>query len=234
MAKLTCHELTLEVRYRELDPYLWVQYDLLFLWKGEPMVEDALLKRSPAGWAGRGKGVLQANEFDGDSLLPALKEVIETNVAGRWEPTEPDVLFAFYPDQVFPFLPSKGRTGWEAPHIKKQRLARERAKKAAGGRLPDDPFTIIAFADAYQWKESDAYAGNGLALVMTARRKDVERFYRQLAREYQAFVRRERLHERLAEREAAYDEAEKAMAGKPAKTAAPRKKRKPARKKPGA
>ena len=208
MAKLTCHELTLEVRYREFDDCCWVQYDVLFLWKDKPMVDDPILKRSPSGWSQRGKGVLRANEYDGDSLLPVLKRALEENEADYWEPTEPDVILAFYPDQVFPFLPSKWKTVHEAPRMKKERLARERAKKAAGGRLPDDPFTVIAFADAYQWKESHAYAGNGLALVMTARRASVERFYKQLAKEYKAFERKECLQERLREREEAYREAD--------------------------
>lgn len=240
MAKLTYHDLTLEISFREFDDCHWVQYDVRFLWKGEPMVNDKILKRSPSGWAKRGKSVLQASEFDGDSLLQVLKHVLEANEPKQWEPSEPDMLIAFYPEKVFPFLPTKWQSAYEAPHIKKERLARERAKKAAGGRLPDDPITIIAMADAYQWKECGAYYGSGLALVMTPRRKEVERFYKQLTKEYKAFERRERIHEQLAAREAEYERAEAAYAAADAKTekapkpAAIRKKRKPTRKNPPA
>lgn len=212
MARLNDHDLTLEITFREFDDCHWVQYDVRFLWKGEPMVDDKILKRSPSGWAKRGKSVLLANEYDRDSLLPVLKHVLEANEPKQWEPTEPDMLIAFYPEKVFPFLPTIWTQLNESPGLKKERLARERARKAAGGKLPDDPITIIAMADAYQWKECDAYYGSGLALVMTPRRKEVERFYKQLAKEYKAFERRERIHERLVEREAAYDAAEAAYA----------------------
>ena len=201
MAKLTSDRLTLEVRFREFDDCCWVQYDVLFLWDGLPMVDDTLLKRSPSAWADRGTGTFRANESDGDGLLPVLKRILDEDRADYWEPIEPDVILAFYPEQYFPFLPSHYTVAYEADHIKEARLERNRAKAAAGGRLADDPITIIAFADAYQWREAPAYSGNGLALVLRTQRGDLQRFHDQLAEEYEAFRRKWRIEERLRERE---------------------------------
>jgi len=200
MAKLSYDLLTLEIRFREFDDCFWVQYDVLFLWDGEPMVNDALLKRSPVAWADRGKATFRANESDGDSLLPVLKRVLDENRAEYWEPIEPDVILAFYPEQYFPFLPSHWEVSYEREDIKSAREERQQAKAAAGGRLPDDAITVIAFADAYQWRNCTAYMSNGLALVLCVRRNDIQRFHDELAQEYEIFRREWRIEERLRER----------------------------------
>ena len=201
MAKLTCYQLTLEVRFREFDENCWLQYEMSFLWEGQPIVDDGLLKRSPAGWANRTYGTFKANEFDCDSLLPLLKRVLDENLEDYWEPAEPDVVLAFYPEREFPFLPSHSTSIFEADHIIRERAEREAAKRAAGGRLPDDLMTVVAFVDGYNWQNCCAYPGSGLALVLRSCRGDVQQFHDELSQEYEAFRHEWRIDERLRDRD---------------------------------
>jgi hypothetical protein len=173
----------------------WVQYEVLFLWKGKPIVNNALLKRRGKYWRARSKGAFKANEYRHDTLIPTLERVLETNKPEYWEPIEPDTVMAFYPDTYFPFMKSHYRVVWEKEAIKRARERRKQAKAKAGGKLPDDPITVIACVDAYNLDDADAYYGEGIAQIMCPTRKELEAFCKQLKREYAVFKRRYKVDE---------------------------------------
>lgn len=213
MATLRDDNLSFDFRFAELDECLWVQYEFYFRWKNEPVFRDELLKRSPAGWADRPPGALLANEFDGDSFLPKLKKAIMGTEPVCWQPTEPDVTIAFFPGMQFPFIPGwRNPAGWDEG-TPAAREGRQRRKAARKGLLPDDRFTMIVFVDSYNWPGS-SYSNTGFALHMTPTRKELATFYYALKNEYDEFVVRENLEERIRERnQSLMDELEDEEAG---------------------
>ena len=76
MATLNAYNLGLEIRFIELDSNNWVQYEIRFLYKDEPMVVDSQLKRSPEHWAKRSPGAFKANQYGQDGFLPTLWRLI--------------------------------------------------------------------------------------------------------------------------------------------------------------
>lgn len=208
MAILKNWDLSFEFIFRELDECLWVQYEIYFRWQGESIVRDDLLKRSPSGWAGRAEGSFRANEYDGDSFLPVLERVLETNQAEYWKPTEPDVIIGLYPDRYFPLIPSKNKIVYEAECVKGERIKREERKKENNGRLPDDTITMIVMIDSYNWQGCGAYEGQGPALILAPSRETMESFRDELQAEWKAFKRDQRLEERLKERDDSYGQDE--------------------------
>ncbi len=199
MATLRQDNLSFDFRFKELDECLWVQYEFYFRCNNEPVFRDDLLKRSPAGWADRSPGALLANEFDGDSFLPVLKQAIMGTEPVCWQLTEPDVTIAFYPDLQFPFIP-----GWRNPAgvdegTPAAREGRQRRKAARKGLLPDDRITMVVFVDGYNWP-GVCYSNNGFSLHMTSSRKELAEFYYALKSEYEDFVIREDLEERIRDR----------------------------------
>lgn len=202
MATLRDNGLSFEFVFKEVDDSLWVKYELFFRWENQYVFRDDLLKRSPLGWAGRSEGALCANEYDGDSFLPVLEEAIDAIAPICWEPTEPDMMIAFYPDQYFPFIPDRRKEIYAAEHILKKRDERRKRKEANNGRLPDDVVTMVVYTDAYNFKDCSPYYGTGFAMVLSPTRVDLAIFLESLKREYDDFVIRERLAERIAERDA--------------------------------
>lgn len=200
MAVLRDSGLSFEFVFKTVDECLWLKYEMFFRWDDQYVFRNDLLKRRPAGWADRSEGALMANEFDGDSFLPVLERTLTAKEPLWWEPTEPDVLIAFYPDQRFPMIPDTRPVGY-ADRILRQMEERRSRKEACGGILPDDPVTMIVYVDAYNFRGCSPYYGSGFAMVMTPSREQLGEFHRALKREYDAFVVRERLHERLAERD---------------------------------
>lgn len=130
-----------------------------------------------------------------------MQKALETDEPDYWEPTEPDVVIAFYPEVPFSMLPSRARSIYEAEHIKHERETRELRKQANGGKLPDDTITMIAMVDAYNWRGCSAYSGQGYALVMSPTRASLERFRDQLSAEWESLKMDQRLDARLQERE---------------------------------
>lgn len=185
MAKLTYKSLSLEIKYVGFKAGD-VQYEIAFLWEGESMINDALLKRNTSYWSSRSKGAFLANEFEKDSLIETIEKVLESNESDYWEPCDPDVTIAIYPEMFFPFLKSHYEIAWMSEKAKRAREEYER-EKMEKGRLPDDPFTVIAFVDAYNFRNSTAYCGSGIALNMIVERKDVETFCSDLKKEYAEF-----------------------------------------------
>lgn len=197
MAKLASGKLSFEIQYAGLD-YEWVQYHLYLRWEDENIVRDELLKRQGAYWASRPEGAFLANEYRGDGVLPFLKKVLDEDEAEYWEPVEPDVIIAIYPESYFPFLKPHWNLRWESPERKAEREARQTLNKDKE-KLPDDSFTVIVFVDAYNFKEASAYYGQGFSLHLIVSREDLEQFARDLESEYMEFKERVNMDEALAE-----------------------------------
>ena len=185
MAVLTIDHLSLEIAYPDFE-YGWVYYDIWLRWRGEPVINDAILKRRNEHWAKRGVGAIKACESGGCGILPLLRESLETNTSGYWEGTDPDVLFAVYMNDGFPFLPSKRIVIYESPEMKAMREERS-ARRAKYGPLPDDYVELILFVDAYTFEGADAYYDNGVCFRMSPQRAQLTKFYEDLRAEYVAF-----------------------------------------------
>ncbi len=188
MAKLQSGDLSFDFRYSGFEDG-WVQYQFYFRWKGESLARNDLLKRWGEYWGSRREGAFLANEYKGDGLIPLLRKVLDDDKADYWEPMEPDIVIAIYPKGYFPFLPSRHKLIYERPDHKAKREAWEALKKEKG-TLPDDSYTLIVFVDAYNFKEADAYYGQGLSLHMIVNRNELEEFAKNLEDEYREFKRR--------------------------------------------
>ena len=198
MAILRDDQLSLEFVFKEVDDCLWLQYELYFRWDDHDVFHDELLKRSPIGWAGRTKNALMANEHQEDSFLPILEKAVDALEPLCWEPSEPDIKIAFYPEQSFPFIPNRYKEIYVSDYCLRQREERRLRKARNNGRLPDDVITMIVFADSYNFKDCGVYCGSGFGMFLSPTRAQLSTFYTELKCEYDAFVAKENLAERLA------------------------------------
>lgn len=185
MAILHDGDLSLEIKYREFE-FGWVYYDIWPRWRGEPILNDAILKRVNEHWAKRGVGAIKAYEHQECGILPLLRRVLDGNKADYWEATDPDILLAVYPDDAFPFLPSKWNVVYVAPEVQAARLARA-TERAKHGPLPDDYIELMLFVDVYNFEGATAYSGSGLCFKMITKRVVLQQFHDDLRREYLAF-----------------------------------------------
>lgn len=190
MARLSRGNLTLEIRFVEYEQR-WVQYEILFLYRDEPLIPDAFLKRINEHWNKRSRGAFKANEYKQDSLIPVLERAIQTDQPQQWTPLEPDVVVKILRDNYSDTQFDTGRSEIQILEISPELV--ERAKEAAmvrglfGGRLPDDVFELTVFIDLYNFGEERGYQGIGPALVITASRRDLETFVTELKAEYAEF-----------------------------------------------
>lgn len=194
MALLHDGDLSLEIRYREFE-HGCVYYDIWLRWRGEPVINDAILKRANDHWAKRGVGAIKADEHRECGILPLLHRVLESTEADYWEPTEPDILLALYPSDGFPFMPSKWRVAYETPDVKATREAWER-ERSERGPLPTDYIELMLFIDMYNFEGARGYTGSGLCFRLTQTRAVMLVFYEELKREYLAFCEEWKVHEK--------------------------------------
>lgn len=104
MAKIRSGNLTLDIKFKRFEDE-WIAYEISFLWKDEIIVNDKILKKN-RWWDKRIHGTILANDYEKDFLIEILKKVLSTNNPEYWEPIEPDVKIAIYPEEYFPFLKS--------------------------------------------------------------------------------------------------------------------------------
>lgn len=168
MAILRADELNFDFQYVNFSSSGWVEYRFFFKWKDENIVNNSVLKQR----AEYPEGAFFANEGDADSLLPLIKKVLEEDKADYWEAMDPDIVVAIYPGSSFPFLPFSREVEDE----------KEKSEKKT-----DDLFNFIVFVDAYNFKDADAYHGQGIALHMLVTRSELEEFCQNLEAEYQEF-----------------------------------------------
>lgn len=188
MAKLQSGDLSFDFRYVGFDDG-WVQYDFCLRWKDQNLLRMDHHRPRSKFWGKRTEGAFFANEYEGDGLLPLLRKVLDEDRADYWEPVEPDVVIAIYPEDRFPFLPSHYQPEYESPNYKAKREAREQLKKEKG-KLPDDSYTFIVFVDAHNFEDAAYYYGQGLSLHMIVSRIQLQGFAEDLEREYQEFKQR--------------------------------------------
>lgn len=196
MAKLSSDSLVFEYKYKGFHLPAWIEYEFFFWWDGESIVNDVILKRWSDYWGNRSKSALLANDYGGDGFIDVLERVLDTNKPDYWQPMEPDVLFAIYPEMYFPFLPSERRVIWESDKFKQEREARQRLKELHG-KLPDDLITLIFFVDTYNFRNCGAYSGDGISLHMVVKRDALEWFRLELKKEYAEFKARFNVDEEI-------------------------------------
>jgi hypothetical protein len=187
MARLTSDDLTLEITYREACEdslgHQTARYEVRFLWRGEPIIRDAVLKRVNSWWSSEKPGAFIASDFDAHLLLSTIEEALTTGEPRYHEPVDPDIVLAIYPDDFFPFLDAKWKIVWQSDEEKARTEERERRKREEGA-LPDDLFQVILAVDTYNLRGEHAYSGSGPALHMLVRRHELERFLADLRAEY--------------------------------------------------
>ena len=191
MATLRVNDLSLEIAYRDFE-HGWVHYDIWLRWRGEPIINDAILKREGDYWAKRGKGAIKACEHYHCGVLPLLRRVLETNESRYWEPLEPDILLAVYPKAHFPFLSPEWEFIDEPSEAKAAREARIK-ERLARKPSPDDLIDVMSFVDAYNFEGASSYQGSGLCFRLMPTRACLEQFYQDLRAEYLVFRERHRV-----------------------------------------
>lgn len=171
MAYLRSLNWALEIRYfpHPHDVHS-LRYEVFFRYKGEPIIQNELLKFSPKIWEDRTPGAFLAHENDGCSLVPTLAAVLKSNQPAIWRPSDPDMTIAFYPGQVFPYLELEPEASMEKILSK------------------DAPFTVITVIDGYNFGNEFAHHGFGPALVMIVKRPVLQEFFDALRAELDAFI----------------------------------------------
>jgi len=170
MAKLKSGHLTLGIKFNRLEEE-WVAYEFSFLWKDNPIINDDIFKTG-RWWDKRRHGTFLANDYEKDYLIETIKNVLSTNKSDYWEPIEPDVKVAIYPDNYFPFLKEKF-VSVDDTDINKEEW-----------------FTVMVFMDTYNFKDCISYSSEGVSLSLIVGRKDLEEFVTTLETEYNNFVKK--------------------------------------------
>lgn len=207
MARLVAGKQFLELRIRpdRTKHPVWFWYDLVFGFQdGGQRPLDFLYPEGCGGWPKRTwtfpgpdgsrphekpvpAGVMPGMRVDdiaSDELTPALEQALAKNEPAVWTTADDDVVVAIYPDAWFPFLPPPDRSS-EPEQSRQWRMDEARRKSEAGGKLPDDPMTVIAMAgqSAFAGDGDDLRRDSGVAIVLVVTRAEVERFYEELKRE---------------------------------------------------
>lgn len=190
MAILQSGNLGLEIRFVELDSENWVQYEILFLYKGEPMVQDHQLKRVNEHWQKRSPGAFKANQYGHDGFIPTIRAALDSDQPQSFTPIDPDITLAIYPLRGFPFIASGWELIYQSEEAEQEEQDQALIREVAGGRLPSDPFTIIFKVDMYNYGETMMYHGEGPALILLVRRHELREFCDELEQEYAAFCQR--------------------------------------------
>lgn len=175
MAKLESNNLSLDVKFISIEGE-WVNYEFKFYWKNEIIVNDNILKKSTEYWRKRSFGAFLANDYEEDNLIEIIKKVLDTGKCVCWEPMEPDVKFAIYPERYFPFMETRYNLFEEMEKMRKEKEGKEKS--------PEDLFTIITFIDSYNFDGSTAYSDEGISLHLIVERRDLEKFVSELETEY--------------------------------------------------
>jgi len=175
MAKLQSDNLTLEIKFNRFEED-WIAYEISFLWKNDIIVNDDILKKD-RWWDKRRYGTFLANDYGKDSLIETIKAVLNTNKPEYWEPMEPDAKIAIYPESYFPFL----KDHWVPVEETNEKIIQAEEKNDLNKY---ELFTIIAFIDTYNFKDSVSYSSEGISLHIIVTRKDLEKFVIDMETEY--------------------------------------------------
>ncbi len=190
MAKLSSHDLTLEIEFREIDVCWWLQYDIWLRWQDEPLINPALLKRINEYWQDRRDHSFRVNDGARDHLLPMLSNSLETYAPATWETIEPDFAIELSAIIADEFVYEDGR---------RQNLPTEAVEYGTDGQLlrldraymlPDDSIEVKATVDGYQLRTEVGYGGTRISVEFYVRRYQLEAFYQELRVAYENLLQR--------------------------------------------
>ena len=184
MATLNSDSYAMEMTLR-WDENVEVIYDLVFKWRGLPILNEEIMKRENKWWAQGPLNGVFSSEYS--QFQPALffRKMLKATQPDYLESIDPDIRITIFPNHVVPG--ERFEVLWEADSVKKSREERE-ARKRELGELPDDLFEIHFFIDTYNFSECPAYSGDGVSFVFVVYRTELERFVNQLENERQELV----------------------------------------------
>jgi len=187
MAILASGNLALEIRIVRRDKENWIHYEILFTYKGKPIFDDSILKYRDfsAFWKDRPQGGIKGEECDNDVLIGRIEEALETDEPRYYEAIEPGFLVAIYPNQFFPFMPSKNRVIFQSDAVTQRQEDIELLRDLVGDKLPKDPFTVIVKLDSFNFQDEIGYSFDGPALIFTTSRYELRQFTHELRKEYE-------------------------------------------------
>jgi hypothetical protein len=170
MAILSSGTIKFEFQYSGKGHY-WIYHSVRVTKNDSPLIADHVFKE----YSDEYPDIILSDEFEIDSFIPFLKEVTDKNQADYWEPEEPKIIVALYPDMYFPFLKPHGEVIYESEQLKAQRESRQKLKKEKG-KLPDDTFTMIIFFDEFNFNDVSLYSSQGISFHLIVTRIMLERF----------------------------------------------------------
>lgn len=175
-------ELKMPLRWDEKEG---VVYDLTFLWRGVPIVNDMVIKRSNEWWNQAKPSSFFFTEYAKLRPVEFFKSMLESVESDFLEPVDPDIRITINPIHAFPV--DRSHVIYEAEDAKEKRIKREEQKKRLG-KLPDDLFEIEFFLDIYNFSNCSAYSGDGISFKFLTYRADIESFVDQLEAERKEIV----------------------------------------------
>jgi hypothetical protein len=205
MATISARGFSVTVEFTERGKD-WVGYYIHLMRENTPILNPRIYRNYPARDRSRLRG--SGADASGESLIPLLEWGLKHNKAVCWKPTDPDVAIAIYPDDSFPLEPARpvvvveekfeevfsypGRTlapnevgVWLSEEAKAKKAAYEAEKVRRGGKHPNDPCCVIVKINSAVFGP-DVYSSTGPALILGSQRREVERFVRDLKREYRS------------------------------------------------
>lgn len=168
MAILKSGNLSLHINFKKLEDD-WIAYEMSFLWKDKPIINDDIFKKG-RWWDKRQYGTFLADDYKVDFLIDTLKKSIDTDNMQFWEPIEPDVKIAIYPNILFPFLKI------DTTDISEVEIEEELSE----GKF----FTLLIFVDVYNFEGCGAYSSEGVSLHMIVEKEDLIKFIADMEEEY--------------------------------------------------
>lgn len=185
MAVLQDEKIGLEVRFSPDCDGDILEYDVRFLWNGEPIIRDEVIRSDNEYWMAHLPGGFRAWDHGDDVLIRAIRRVLETDTADYWESLEPSVNIQFLPGVSFDDLTSlwKVAVGKNVSECVKDYVESVRDKLAQ--QRQDATCLVIARVDPFNLRDQQLYHLGGACLVLHVERSQLEQFAAELDSEYQ-------------------------------------------------
>jgi hypothetical protein len=187
MAILSTDDFSFEFRYRDYADS-WLYYEICFQLRGEPILNDSVIKRTGLYWQDRRDGTIIVKEWKQDGLIPVLKKALNGREACCWKPSELNLILGMYPDCFFPDFYNKARVTYLDPKMQAEYDAQEK-EKIEKGILPDY-ILFMLMIDTHAFSGGETFSGQGLSLSVICHRNELEPFLKSLESEYQEFCAR--------------------------------------------
>jgi hypothetical protein len=200
MATITSREFSLSIEFTQHGED-FVAYYFSLTRNGVPVINPRIYD----GLTRAGQKLVRGAGADdtGENLIAMLQWALKNNQATYWEPIEPDVTLAIYPDDVFPLGPAHRKivrvddpfeqpgpelapnemTLWTSEEADEEDAKYLAKKEALGGKHPDDPVCLILSISDYVFG-GGAYSHSGPAMILHPSRREVSAFVRALKREF--------------------------------------------------